>query len=754
MLRMSSPSRRSFLIGATLTTADLLVPIRVIPSHADPNVPAPSPNGASITDWISVAGNGDITLGLSQPEVGQGSYTILPAILAEELDADWAHITVAFVTGKPAYEIAFNREAPVQKEGASMSTTVLYARLRQAGAAAREALLRAAAQRWGVAREECRTEKSYVINARGERLSYGELAAAAAELALNPQPPLKDPARFTLIGKPVARLDTPAKCDGSAVFGIDVAVPDMLNGAIRMAPSFTGSVVAIRNETDVSNMPGVRAIVKIPAVAVANEEPGSQHPKLTHQPRLEAVCVVADHFWQASRAIAALDVEFDRGDAGNLSSATIDAAIAAGFAAERGVPAVVLGDPQAVLQQSGAAVIERRYVLPHIAHAPMEPVNATAHYQDGKIEVWGSIQSVTPCQEAVAAAVGCEPDAVKVNVTFLGGSFGRKIVPDFVVQAVHASKAVGRPVKLIRSREDDMRHDTYRPNAGGLFRAVLDPAGYPLAVHARVVGQSLFGATRKSWLDHTPEGDWDESMVDGIYNQSYRLPNFLVETIDTPQPIPVYFMRSVGSTAGVFFWESFITALARHAGIDQYSYRRNLLADDPLASRVLDAVAQAANWTSPPPEGLYRGIAYNCYVGRGGRFKTYVAEAVELHRERDRLAVRRVYCAVDPGLVVNPNTLTAQIEGGIGFAMTTALKSKITFANGGALETNFTDYPLISIDEMPEVVPIIVASDRPPQGFGEVVLAPLAPAIAQALLHATGHEVTTMPLPDDAFRPG
>jgi isoquinoline 1-oxidoreductase subunit beta len=743
---MLSPSRRSFLIGATLTTADLLVPIRVIASRAA------DATFVSITDWIMIAATGEITLGLSQPEVGQGSYTALPAVLAEELDADWPHITVAFVTGKAAYQIAFNKEAPVQKEGASMSTTVLYARLRQAGAAARDVLVRAAAERWGVAREECRTDKSYVINARGARLSYGELAATAAGLALNPDPPLKDPAQFRLIGKPVARLDTPAKCDGSAVFGIDVAVPDMLNGAIRMAPSFTGSVTAIRNEADILNMPGVRAVVKIPAVAVANEEPGSQHPKITHLPRAEAVCVIADHFWQARRAITALDVEFDRGDAGDLSSAKIDAAIAAGFAAEHGVPALLRGDPQTLLQQGGASVIERRFVLPHIAHAPMEPVNATAHYQDGKVEVWGSIQSVSACQDAVAAAVGGDAGAVKVNVTFLGGSFGRKIVPDFVVQAVHASKAVGRPVKLIRSREEDMQHDTYRPNAGGLFRAVLDPKGYPLAVHARVVGQSLFGAVRKSWLDRTPEGDWDESMVDGIYNQSYRLPNFLVETIDTPQPIPVYFMRSVGSTAGVFFWESFITALARHAGIDQYVYRRNLLADDPLAQRVLDAVAQASNWTNPPPEGVYRGIAYNCYVGRGGRFKTYVAEAVELHRNGDQLAIARVFCAVDPGLVVNPNTLTAQIEGGIGFAMTTALKSKITFADGGAVETNFSDYPLISIDEMPEVVPIIVASDRPPQGFGEVVLAPLAPAIAQALLHATGREITTMPLPDDAFR--
>ena len=744
---MSSPSRRSFLIGATLTAADLLVPVRIIPVRA-----AEGSDAVSITDWIMIAANGEITLGLSQPEVGQGSYTVLTAILAEELDADWPHISVAFVTGKDAYKIAFNHEAPVQKEGASMSTTVLYTRLRQAGASGRDALVRAAAQRWGIGHEESRTEKSRVINARGERLAYGELAAADVGLALDPNPPLKDPGHFTLIGKSTARLDTPAKCDGRAIFGIDVTVPGMLNGAIRMAPAFTGSVVAIRNEADVARMPGVRAIVRIPAIAFANEDAGAQHPKIRQLPRFEAVCVIADYFWQARRALEVLDVEFDRGEFGDLSSAKINAAIANGFAAERGVPALLRGDPITILHQGASSVIERRYLLPHIAHAPMEPVNATAHYQDSKVDVWGSIQSVTPCQEAVAAAVGVDPAAVKVNVTFLGGSFGRKIVPDFVVQAAHASKAVGRPVKIIRSREQDMQHDTYRPNAGGLFRAVLDNEGYPLAVHARVVGQSLFGATRKSWLDHTPEGDWDESMVDGIYNQSYRLPNFLVETIDTPQPIPVYFMRSVGSTAGVFFWESFITALAHRAGIDQYAYRYKLLADEPLARRVLEAVAQAANWASPSPDGVYRGIAYNCYVGRGGHFKTYVAEAVELHREGDRLALARVFCAVDPGLVVNPNTLTAQIEGGIGFAMTTALKSKITFANGGAVETNFTDYPLISIDEMPEVVPIIVASDRPPQGFGEVVLAPLAPAIAQALLHATGREIATMPLPADAFR--
>jgi isoquinoline 1-oxidoreductase beta subunit len=497
-------------------------------------------------------------------------------------------------------------------------------------------------------------------------------------------------------------------------------------------------------------MPGVHAVVKLAALAIANEDPGTQHPRLPNLPRYNAVCVVADQFWQAKRALDALEVEFDAGAAGDLSSAKIDAMLEAGLNAEHGVTALETGQPREILKQHAAAVIERRFVLPHIAHAPLEPVNATASYKDGAVELWGPIQSVTACQEAVAHAVGCAADDVKVNVTFLGGSFGRKIVPDYVLQAVQASKAVGRPVKLIRSREEDMQHDVYRPNAGGRFRAVLDERGYPLAVHARVAGQSLFGAVRKSWLDQTPEGAWDESMVDGIYNQSYRVPHFLVETVDTPLPIPVYFMRSVGSTAAVFFWESFITELAQRANIDQYTYRRNLLADDPLALRVLDAAVQASGWTTRA--NTLRGIAFNCYIGRGGRFKTYVAEVVELARVGERFAVKRVVCAVDPGLVVNPNTLKAQIEGGIGFALTNTLKSKITFSSGGADQSNFYDYPLLHIDEMPEIVPIVLDSDRPPQGFGEVVLAPVAPALAQALLHATGRRLDVMPFPDDVFR--
>jgi isoquinoline 1-oxidoreductase subunit beta len=682
--------------------------------------------------------------------VGQGSYTALPQILADELDADWERVKVRFVTGKVAYKIAFRQEPPAQKEGASMSTTALYERLRAAGAAARDVLTRAAAQAWNVDVAQCRTENGFVINARGEKLSYGQLAAAAAKLPLNPTPPLKERSRFQLIGKPVPRLDTPAKCNGSATFGIDVVVPGMLNAAIKTARSFSGQVTAIKNEADILKMPGVRAVVQLAALAIANEDAGAQHPRLPNAPRHNAVCVVADQFWQAQRALDALDVVFDGGTAGDLSTAKIDAMLDAALNAEHGVTALVRGQPREILRERAAAVIERRFVLPHIAHAPLEPVNATASYKDGAVEVWGPIQSVTACQEAVAHAVGCAAEDVRVNVTFLGGSFGRKIVPDYVLQAVQASKAVGRPVKLIRSREEDMQHDVYRPNAGGRLRAVVDERGYPLAVHARVAGQSLFGAVRKSWLDQTPEGAWDESMVDGIYNQSYRVPHFLVETVDTPLPIPVYFMRSVGSTAAVFFWESFISDLAQRANIDQYAYRRNLLADDPLALRVLDAAAQASGWGTTP--NTLRGIAYNCYIGRGGRFKTYVAEVVELARVGERFTVKRIFCAVDPGLVVNPNTLKAQIEGGIGFALTNTLKSRITFSNGGTDQSNFFDYQLLRIDEMPEIVPIVLSSDRPPQGFGEVVLAPVAPALAQALLHATGRRLDVMPFPEDAFR--
>ena len=392
-----SVSRRVVLTGAAVAATSLLIPIAVTRTRATERQGA---TGYEITDWITIAASGQVTLGLSQPEVGQGSYTALPQILADELDANWERVEIRFVTGRPAYKIAFRQEVPVQKEGASMSTTVLYERLRTAGAAAREVLTRAAAQTWGLDVSACRTENGFVINDRGERLSYGQLAPDAARLPLSAAPPLKDRSRFHLIGKPVARLDTPAKCNGSAVYGIDVNVPGMLNAAIMTAPSFTGQVVAIKNESDILKMPGVHAVVRIPAVDYRDgSSPSSDASGTT---RYNAVCVVADHFWQARRALVSLDVAFDGGAHGDLSSEKIDAALDAALNAEHGVTALVRGQPREILKDHAAAIIERRFKLPHIAHAPHEPCNATASYNNGAVEIWGPIQSVSACQDAVA----------------------------------------------------------------------------------------------------------------------------------------------------------------------------------------------------------------------------------------------------------------------------------------------------------------------------------------------------------------
>lgn len=725
-------TRRAFVQGTLLTGASLVVPLVVTACARD--------RGAAdyaITDWISIQGSGQVVLGVSQPELGQGSYTALPQILADELDADWKSIVVRFVTGRDAYRISFQAAALndvglplVQTEGASMSTTKLHHRLRVAGAQARDVLIRAACIQWGHAEADCSTHLGFVVDTKsGKRLSYGELARNAAKLPLDPYPPLKTPGQFRLIGEPLHRLDAPGKCDGSAIFGIDVTVPDMLNAAIRIAPTFTGTLLRVRNEDVITKMPGVHRVVKLP----------------------NAVAVVADKFWQAKRAADALDAEFDPGSGADLSTAKIDALLRRALDADTGVMVMNQGDARSILAQRAKAVIERRFQVPHIAHAPMEPVNATVHVRDDVVDVWGPIQSVDACETEVARALGRPADQIRVHVTYLGGSFGRKIVPDFVVQAALVAKEAGRPVKLLRTREEDLQHDVYRTNAGCRLRAVVDARGYPLAVHARVCGQSLFAAVRPSWLTRTPDGAWDESMVDGLYNQEYRVPNLFVETIDTPLPVPLYFMRSVGSTAAVFFWESFITDLAHRAGLDQYRYRRELLAHDPAATKVLDAVTAAAQWGRPAAPNVARGIAYNCYVGRGGAFRTHVAEVAELERTPKGFVIRKITCAVDAGLVINPNLVKAQIEGGIGFALTNTLKSRITFSHGRVDQANFPDYPLLSLSEMPQIVSVIVDSNRPPQGVGEVALAPVAPAVAGAILQSSGKRIDAMPFSSELF---
>ncbi|MFT9014686.1 MAG: molybdopterin cofactor-binding domain-containing protein [Acetobacter sp.] len=685
---------------------------------------------AELTDWVFIDARGTVTIGLCQPEVGQGSATVLPAILAEELDADWPAIEVRWVMGRDAYKIQFRNEKPSQKEGASTSTNRLYARLRVAGAAARSMLISAAATRFGVDPAECDTQAGWVRNnATGARLPYGELAHAAASLPVPANPPLKRPHEFRLVGKSFPRRDTPVKTNGSARYGVDVTLPGMLNASIRIAPAIGGKVGTVHNEAAVLRQPGVRRIITLE----------------------NAIIAVADHYWQAQRAVSLLDVDFTTGENAALSTAMIDDLANRGLDSGMAVPVLERGDAPGILRSMPGHVIEGRYSVPHLAHAAMEPMNATVHVQKDRVDVWGSIQSTDATVSAVAKICSLPENRVFLHIDFLGGSFGGKIVPDFVAQAARAAKIMGCPVKLIRSREMDIQHDHFRPNNKGLLRAVLGQDGYPLAVHARVCGQSLFASTRPYWLTKTPKGAYDESMVDGIYQQTYDIPNLYVEVSHTPLPVPVYFMRSVGSSAGVLFWESFITDLAHKAGIDQYAYRRHLLRNYPDGQKVLDAAAEAASWHEAPAPDTVRGISFNTYFGRGGSFRSECAEVVEMKKYGKTWKVTRVVCAMDAGLVVNRNTFIAQIQGGVGFALTSALKSEITFRDGAAEQSNFIDYPLLSIAEMPEVVPIIVESDRPPQGVGEIMVAPLAPAISQALLHATGRRPASMPFRREWF---
>ncbi|MFL9996750.1 molybdopterin-dependent oxidoreductase [Paraburkholderia sediminicola] len=688
-----------------------------------------------INDWVRIDASGHTVIGLSQAEVGQGVYTGLPQVLADEMDADWKKVSVVFVTGRDAYRIDAANEMPQQFVGASMSVTMFYERLRIAGAQARAAFIEAGARRFKVRSTQCTAADGQVVHIpSGRSLGYGELVADVAKIPLPAHPRLKPESAHKLIGQPMHKLDAPAKVNGSAQYGLDVQVPGMLAGAVKMAPTLGGKPLRITNSDALRQMPGVVDTVLA----------------------RDALIVVAETYWQAKKACDAAEVEWDMPAGGALDSATILNERKGALQSDHAVVATRIGDPDARFsdaesdahadtQAVARTIVQADYHTPYIVHATMEPVNATVHVRHDEIEVWGPIQGQDKVRWTMAAMFKLPADKVIVNTTFLGGSFGRKYVPDFVVHAAVASKAVNRPVKVIRSREDDIQHGFYRPCASARMRAVLGKDGMPTALHARVVGQSLYKSIKPDYFEKA--GGWDETMLDGLYDLCYGVPNLLVDSMSVPQPIPVSFMRSVGSTSSVFFLESFINELADTAGIDPLRYRRTLLRHDPLSLAVLDDAAAKANWFGKLAPGLHRGVAFCLYTGRGGAFSTYVATIVELRIVSRRVKVERVVCAVDCGRPINPMLIQEAIEGGIGFALTNTFKSEITFAKGAVVQSNFADYPLLNLSEMPRVETVIVPSDRAPQGCGEVALPPVAPAVAAALFRATGQRLRSMPLP-------
>jgi isoquinoline 1-oxidoreductase beta subunit len=706
-------SRRAFLGATGVAGAGLLVGFRLPSRHA------PLGDDFAPSGWIHIGPDDQVTLAIDKSEMGEGIMTSMRMVLAEELDADWARIVVGPVPENPA---AWSRR---MMTGGSTAIRTSYEMLRNAGAAARDMLVTAAAQGWGVPKADCHTEPGVVVHAASaRRATYGSVVTAAAALPVPATPPLKDPKTFRLVGTPVKRLDTPLKVNGTAQFGIDVTVPGLLIASVLRCPVLDGKV-ARYDAAKARAVLGVRQVIELPGI------PGTGGGSLP--PRTAAgVAVVAETYWQAMTGRRALAVEWDAGPNAALESAGISAKLAQ-LADGPSVEAKKRGDPASALS---AAVrrIDATYEVPYLAHATMEPMNCTAHVRADGCDVWAPTQNQSGAQQVAAKYSGLAPEQVRIHTTFLGGGFGRRAENDFVAEAVQLSKVVGAPVKVIWSREDDIQHDFYRPTSHHRFSAGFDAAGAPAVWTHRIVAPSIlsrFGPLRDGI---------DGTTVEGAANVPYGFTNFLCEQTVADLPIPIGFWRSVGSSHNAFVTESFLDEVAAAAKRDPYQLRHDLLAGSPRHRAVLDLVAQESGWGGPGPAGRARGIAL------AESFGSIVAEVAEVSISAGKPRVHRVWCAVDCGPIVNPDTIEAQMQSGIVYGLTAALYGAVTWKAGRVEQSNFTDYRMVRMAEMPEVKVRILPSTDSQGGIGEPGTPPIAPALCNAIFALTGKRIRKLPI--------
>jgi len=578
-------------------------------------------------------------------------------------------------------------------------------------------LITAAAQTWGVADNTCSTEKGEVIHkASGRRLRYGSLIDKAAALPVPKTVSLKSPKEFRLLGRPMPRLDIPEKVNGNAVFGIDVKRPGMLTARVVRCPVFGGKVESF-NADKTKAVAGVRHVVKISS----------------------GVAVVADNYWAASKGAQALDVKWNEGPLANLSSAEIMKKYAA-LAEQPGKFARNDGDAPAAIKNNSRS-FERVFEVPFLAHACMEPMNCTADVRSDRCDVWVPTQGQTASHQAAVAASGLPPKAVNIYTTYLGGGFGRRGEADFVSDAVETSKAVGKPVKVIWTREDDIQHDFYRPITYVRMWGALDASGKPAAFMQRIVQQSLMKR-----LGSLPPNGVDFISVDGSAGLPYDIPNIRVEYTETDPGIPYGFWRSVGASVQGYVVEAFIDELATTAGRDPYQFRRDLLSKAPRHRGVLDLVAEKSGWAKPLPAGHARGIAVM------EAFGSVVGQVAEVSVTNGTVRIHKVWCAVDTGWVINPDTIKAQMEGGTIYGLTAALKGEITIQNGRVMQHHFNDYQMIRHNEAPEVEVHIVPSSEIPGGIGEPSTAIAAGALINAISAATGKRIYKLPVRAEQLR--
>jgi isoquinoline 1-oxidoreductase subunit beta len=666
--------------------------------------------------FVRIGGDNTVTIIAKHVEMGQGSYTGLATLVAEELDADWSKVKVE---GAPADAKLYNNLAwgEVQGTGGSSAIANSYEQLRNAGAAARAMLVAAAAEQWKVPAENITVENGIVMHG-ARKASFGQLAERAAALPVPPEVKLKDPKEFRYIGKQIPRKDSKAKTNGSARFTIDMKLPGMLTAVVAHPPLFGAKVKSF----DASKAKAVKGVVDVVQIS-------------------EGVAVLARHFWAAKQGRDALSVEWDDSGANKLGSAEIVEQYKV-LAEKPALPANSVGKAEAALASAGKT-LEAAFEFPYLAHAAMEPMNCVVKLGSDGCEVWNGEQFQTVDQASIAAAVGMKPEQVKINMLYAGGSFGRRANPhsDYPVEAAHIAKAInGRaPVKLQWTREDDMRAGYFRPIYYHVLRAGLDASGNPVAWHHRIVGQSILAGT--PFEPMMVKDGIDATSVEGAANLPYAFPNLLVDLNSPKIGVPVQWWRSVGSTHTAFSTETFMDEIAAATGKDPVEFRRALLTKHPRHLGVLNLAAEKAGWGTPLAEGKARGVALH------ESFKTFVAQVAEVSMKPDgSFRVERVVCAVDCGVAVNPDVIRAQMEGGIGFGLAAALDGAITLKEGRVEQSNFHDYRVLRMNEMPKIEVHIVPSQEPPTGVGEPGVPPIAPAVCNALFALTGKPIRTLPI--------
>ena len=709
-------SRRSFLRVGAAAGGGLMLSLNL--PFANGEAEAADTNGFTPNAFIRIDGNGQIALIMPYVEMGQGTYTSIPMLIAEELEVDLKQLRLEHAP--PNEKLYANPLIGVQATGNSNAIRGAWQPLREAGAVARTMLVAAAAKRWNVEPASCRAQSGEVLHPpTGRRSTYGELAADAAGMPVPENVAVKQPQDFKLIGTPAKRLDTPAKINGTAIYGIDVRLPGVKIATLAQSPVFGGRVKSV-DDTAAKAVKGVRQIVRLD----------------------DAVAVVADHMGAAKKGLAALAIEWDDGPHAKLDTAGVASELEKATLGS-GPVAQNIGDVDKALA-SAVTKVEAIYQVPFLAHATMEPMNCTVHVRPDGCEIWVGSQAIARCQTAAAKVTGLPLDKVVAHNHLIGGGFGRRLESDGVARAVEIAKQVDGPVKVVWTREEDIQHDMYRPYWFDRLTAGLDEKGMPVAWTNRYAGSSIIAR----WLPPGFKNGLDPDSTEGAINLVYALPNLRVEYVRVEPPgIPTAFWRSVGPSHNVFVTESFVDELAAAAKQDAVAYRRALLDQSPRAKAVLELAAEKAGWGQPLPQRVGRGVSLQFVFG------TYMAQVAEVEVAKDgSVRVRRVVCAVDCGMPVNPDTIQAQIQSAIIFGITAAHYGDITLKNGRVEQTNFDSYQMLRINEAPAIEVHIVQNFEPPGGMGECGTSAVVPAVANAIFAATGKRLRKMPIDAGALK--